>query len=143
MNWTYGVSILSEGGESVITVRDLPEVCSSGNSLAEALELAADAVDFVVAWRIRRDVDIPQPTPVAPHEYAIPLEPRLAAKASIYALWKAAGITKTELARRLGRNEAEVRRILDPDHGTKLDQLQEAAMALGARLVVGTVPLAA
>ena len=143
MNWIYGVAIREEDGDFVVTVRDLPEVVTSGSSLTEALELAADAIEVVIGMKLEDEHLLPQPTPVAPHEYAIPLEPRLATKASIYALWKAAGITKTELARRLGRNEAEVRRILDPDHGTKLDQLQEAAMALGARLVVGTVPLAA
>ena len=34
----------------------------------------------------------------------------------------------------------EVRRILDPHHGTKLDQLEEAAKVLGARLVIAYEP---
>ena len=57
--------------------------------------------------------------------------PHLAAKAAVYTAWKEAGVSKSELARRLRRNETEVRRILDPHHGTKLDQLEEAARALG------------
>jgi antitoxin HicB len=64
------------------------------------------------------------------------LPAQLAAKASVYAAWKRAKITKVDLARRLGRNEVEVRRILNPRYGTKLDQLEEAAKALGGRLVV-------
>ena len=36
----------------------------------------------------------------------------------------------------MGRNEAEARRILALRHGTKLDQLEEAAKALGGRLTV-------
>jgi antitoxin HicB len=54
----------------------------------------------------------------------------------VYHAWKEAKVSKTELARRLGRNEIEVRRILNPRHGTKLDQLEEAAKALGGRLTV-------
>jgi hypothetical protein len=33
-------------------------------------------------------------------------------------------------------NEAEIRPILNPRHGTKLDQLDEAARGLGAQLNV-------
>ena len=36
----------------------------------------------------------------------------------------------------MGRSETEVRRILDPHRGTKIDQLDEAARALGGRLVI-------
>ena len=60
----------------------------------------------------------------------------MAAKASIYVAWKAEGISKVALAERIGRSESEVRRILDPSHGTKLDQLEEAARALGYGLLV-------
>lgn len=45
-------------------------------------------------------------------------------------------MSKVALAAKMGRAESEVRRILDPDHGTKLDQLEEAAVGLGGRLVV-------
>lgn len=143
MNWTYGIAIHEDDGDQVVTVRDLSEVCTSGHTLTEALELAADAVAVVVAWRIKHELDLPQPKPVLKSEYPVPLEPKLAAKASVYSLWRNSKLSKVELARRMGRNEAEVRRLLDPRHGTKLDQLQEAALAMGSRLVVGTVPLVA
>jgi antitoxin HicB len=51
----------------------------------------------------------------------------------------AAGITKSELARRIGKDEKEVRRILDPKHPTKLPALIAALRALGKRLVVGVM----
>jgi antitoxin HicB len=52
-------------------------------------------------------------------------------------------MTKTELARRLGKDEKEVRRILDPMHPTKLTAMKEALAALGRRLVVGVEEMAA
>ena len=61
----------------------------------------------------------------------------MSAKAAVYQAWQEADITKTELARRMGRDVVEVRRILEPGHGTKLDQLEEAAKALGGRLPIG------
>lgn len=59
--------------------------------------------------------------------------------AAVYSAGKASGMTKVALAALVGRSEGEMRRILDPDHGTKLDQLEETAAALGGRLVVSFV----
>ena len=42
-----------------------------------------------------------------------------------------------ELAKRLGKDAKEIRRILDPDHATKIPALVAALAALGRRLVVG------
>jgi hypothetical protein len=85
---------------------------------------------------ITRKPTLPLPSRVK-GEHAVALPAHLAAKAAVYSAWKKAGFSKSEFARRLRRNETEVRRILDPHHGTKLDQLEEAAHALGgARGVV-------
>ena len=138
MNWFFGVLIREEDGDHVVSVRDLPEVVTSGGSVSEALELAGDAIEAAVSGRIEDEMDLPAPTSIEAGERMIALEPALAAKASVYHLWRKARVTKTELARRLARSETEVRRILDPRHGTKLGQMQAAARALGARLVVGT-----
>jgi antitoxin HicB len=61
----------------------------------------------------------------------------VAAKLAVLEAFRDAGITKAELARRIGKNEKEVRRILDPRHATKLPALTEALRVLGRRLVVG------
>lgn len=79
-------------------------------------------------------MDLPEPSAVRADEHAIPLPAPLAAKVAVYRAFKASGLRKTELAKRMNRNEVEVRRILNPRHGTKLDQLDEAAKALGGRL---------
>lgn len=137
MQWIYGVNVTREGDDHVVSVRDLPEVVTSGGSLDEAIDLAADAIEVAVAGRIEDEMDLDAPSPILKGEIAVPLEPRIAAKASVYALWKAAAISKAELGRRMGRTETEARRILRPGSGTKLDQLAEAARALGGRLIVG------
>lgn len=135
--WTYGVAIAKEDGDFVVSVRDLPEVVTSGSTLDEALRLAGDAVEVAVAGRMDDDMDLPPPSGVRNGEHAVSLPAQLSAKAAVYSAWKAAHLTKVEFARLLDRNEAEVRRILNPRHGTKLDQLEQAANALGGRLVVG------
>ena len=132
----YGVMIVEENGDFIVAVRDLPEVVTSGDSLAEALALAADAIEVIVAGRMDEDLPVPLPSPLADGEYPVALPAMLDARLAVYRAWMDSAPKKTELARRLDRNEAEVRRILDPRHGTKLAQLDEAAHALGGRLVV-------
>jgi antitoxin HicB len=143
MNWIYGVAIIRDGDDFVVSVRDLPEVVTSGDDEAQALDLAADAIDVIVAGRMKDEADLGLPSAIEAGEHPVPLGAQLAAKASVYSLWREAKISKSELARRLGLNETEVRRLLNPGHATKLDRIDEAARALGGRIVVGTVAKAA
>ncbi len=63
----------------------------------------------------------------------------MAAKLAVLEAFAASGLSKSELARRIGKNEREARRILDPRHPTKLPALTAALRALGKRLVVGVM----
>ena len=137
MSEEYAAMISEEDGDFVVNVRDLPEVVTAGETLADALALAADAIEVAVAGRIEDEMDLDEPSAPLPGEHVVSIPARLGAKAAVYRAFRASGLRKTELASRMGRNETEVRRILNPRHGTKLDQLDEAARALGGRLVIG------
>ena len=136
MRTSFGVAVTVCDGDFVASVRDLPEVVTAGASLTEALTLAADAIEVSVAGRMEDDMPLPEPSRLRSGEHAVEVPARLAAKAAVYRAFKASGLRKTELARRMNRNEVEVRRILNPRHGTKLDQLEEAARALGGHLTI-------
>lgn len=135
------MAVRREGDDYVVSVRDLPEVVTSGDDEAEALELAADAIEVLLAFRMKKTEALPVCTPVQDGEHAVAMPSRVVAKVAIYQAWREAGITKVELAKRMNRHEIEVRRILDLNHGTKLDQLDEAAEALGVRLTIGLSPI--
>jgi antitoxin HicB len=140
MSWTYGARIeTDETGDHFVLVRDLPEVQTSGDTVDEAIALAADAIKVAVSVRIDHEESLGPPSAVAPGEVAVTLPLRLAAKATVYVLWRDAKISKSELGRRMGRTETEARRILDPYHGTKFDQIEAAAEALGAKLAIDVV----
>ncbi|SFL19067.1 type II toxin-antitoxin system HicB family antitoxin [Methylorubrum salsuginis] len=136
--WVYPVELRREGGEWHAYTPEVPEAIASGATEAEALQEMGHALAAAVRGRIKDDMILVAPTiaRAGAVSYPVRLSARLAAKASVYAAWKRSGMTKVALAERLGRSETEVRRILDPDHGTKLDQLEETAAALGGRLVV-------
>jgi antitoxin HicB len=54
----------------------------------------------------------------------------------LYLAMRAAEVSNSELARRLGVRETVVRRMLDPDHDTRSEKLQTALAALGKRIVI-------
>ena len=63
---------------------------------------------------------------------------RVAAKLALDEEVRAAGLTKTGLARRLGVPDTEARRLLDLDHPTKMDRLERVLASFGVELVVTT-----
>ncbi|MGB7723288.1 MAG: hypothetical protein WBL65_25540 [Bryobacteraceae bacterium] len=60
----------------------------------------------------------------------------MAAKAALYLAMAEAGMTNVQLARKLGCDEKEVRRMLDPRHPTKSPRIKEALDVFGKSLVV-------
>ena len=124
-----------------VRCRDLPEVLTAGATKAKAFENATDALVVAIAGRIEDEDLIPAASKPHRGERLIALPAQLAAKLAVYRAWRETGITKEELARKLGIAEGEARRILDPRYGTKLDRLESALAALGHRLVIDTEPV--
>src|SRR5215217_6274582 len=121
----------AEEGGFVVTFPDLPEAITQGDDAADALAQAADALDEAIAGRIRRGDAIPAPSAAAAGQPAVPVPAQTAAKASLFLALREAGMTKSQLAERLGCDEKEVRRLLDPRHASRLPRLQAALAVLG------------
>ena len=121
--------VREESGDLRVVVRDWPEIVTWGADETEALAMAEDALDVVVGAALDEGRDVPPPSTRRPGEVFVPLKATLGAKVAVYTAWKASGLSKSELARRLGVAEGEVRRILDPRHGTRLETLDAAARA--------------
>jgi antitoxin HicB len=60
-------------------------------------------------------------------------------KATLYLSMKEAAITNVQLAQLIEVDEKEVRRILDPRHGTKLSTIERALAALGRKIELQVV----
>lgn len=125
----------AEGGY-VVTFRDIPEAITQGDSLDEAMEMAADvlvsAMDFY--FEDRRAV----PTPSAPRrgERLVELPASVAAKVLLLNELVAADVSNAELARRMGTRPQEVQRIVNLGHATKIDTIAAALKSLGKGLDV-------
>jgi antitoxin HicB len=125
-----------EGGY-VVTCRDLPELVTQGESIDDALEQAVDAMDEVFATYLTEGLDLPPPSKARRREHLVAPPAETVAKAALYVAMRQAGISKVQLAKRLGVDEKEVRRLLDPHYGSKLPRIAKAISLLGQRLVVG------
>ncbi len=108
---------------------------SQGDTRQEALRQAADLLETVVANHLAEGWDIPAPAP-ARGRPLVALAPLVGIKVELYRTMRAAGITKAELARRIGIVPQQVQRLFDTNHASRLDQLDAAFAALGRRLVV-------
>ncbi len=127
----------AEEGGFVVSCRDLPQLLTQGDDLAHALREAADAMDEVFAAYMRGGLALPAPSRARKGEYLVSPPAETMAKAALYVAMREAGISKVQLAKRLGIDEKEVRRLLDPHYGSKLPRIAEAIGALGRRLVIG------
>ena len=128
-----------EGGY-VVTCRDLPPLVTQGEDEQDALAQAADAMDEVFATTMIDGGDFPEPSKARRRERQVAPPAETVAKAALYVAMREAGINKLQLAKQLGVDEKEVRRLLDPHYGSKLPRIAEAISLLGQRLVIGLEP---
>ena len=124
-------------GGFTITCRDLPEVITQGDTIADGLAQAVDCLEEAVASRIKRGAAIPQASAPLPGEHLVAVPLSMSLKAALYLTMKEEGISKSELARRMGNDEKDIRRMLDPRHQTKAPAIERALALLGRRIIVG------
>lgn len=126
-----------EAGGFVVTFPDLRWGVTQGETEAEALEMAADAVEMIVRDYIERAETLPFPSRLRGKKYrAIHLPALQSAKVELYMAFKESGMRKAELARRLGIPVQMVDRLFDFGYRTPLNQIEAALAALGKRLAV-------
>jgi len=136
---SYPARILRDGSGYTLLFPDLPfggHTC--GADKAEALSHAPDALRTALSLVMEKGLDIPLPgSAAAKTVHTMVSLPSVVddAKVELYRALRAAGLRKTELARRMGIHKQQVERLLDPDHTSRIEQLELAFRAIGKRLV--------
>ena len=134
----YAVTLApADEGGFVVTCRDLPQLVTQGEDRADALAEAADAMDEVFAAYMQGKCSFPPPSEVRHGEYRVSPPAETMAKAALYVAMKEAQVPNVQLAKQLGVDEKEVRRLLDPHYASKLPRIAQAVALLGKRLVIG------
>ena len=128
-----------DNGTLLVSCPDLPEVTTFGEDEEDAMQRAADAVEEAFAARIARREEIPPPSAIPAGKrgrLVVRLPPLTTAKVELYRAARAKGVSKAELARRLGWHGPQVDRLFDLNHRSTIAQLDQALRAIGKRLAV-------
>ena len=133
----YPVVLRRASNDTIVaTFPDVPEAHTVGDSEAQALARASDALETALAIYVDERRDLPRPRRPRKAQPTVPLPPMAAAKLAIYQAIREKGVTQVELARRLGCDPKDIRRLLDLVHHSRLDRLEAALAALGKRLII-------
>ncbi|MBK6728455.1 MAG: hypothetical protein IPG63_14670 [Xanthomonadales bacterium] len=144
MSLAYPVTLKRyASGQVGVRFVDVPEAITAGVSRAEALALAEDALLVALSGYVDAGRPLPRASKPTRGQPLITLPARVAFKFAIHLAMRQAGMTQTLLAARLGVDARQVRRILDIDHESTLDQLECALAALGLRASLVVTKIAA
>ncbi len=132
----YPVTLKREGSRVLVGFPDFPDVHTYGDDEPEALTRAVDALETYLMAVIEDREPIPAPRRTKRSQRSVTLPALTEAKLGLYRQMRAAGIGKAELARRLHCHLPQVDRLLDLGHGSRLDQIEQALLAVGKRLTI-------
>jgi antitoxin HicB len=139
----YPVKLTKDDNSTfLVTARDFPEVATYGDDMADALKRASDAIATAMQGRISDRKEIPQASTPRRGERLVALPAIVAAKLALYRAMIETGTRKSDLARKLGVHAPQVDRLLDLDHDSRLDQIENAARAMGREMHIELRPAA-
>jgi len=131
----YLVDLASDtNGTLLVTCPSFPEVTTFGEDKAQAWRNAMGAIEEAIAARIADGDDLPRPataSEVKKHKgLFVTMSIMTALKAQLYISLRASGMTRAELARRLGWHREQVDRLFRLDHASRVNQFADAFAAL-------------
>ena len=125
-----------QNGTIIAQAVDVPGALTVGRDEADAVVQAADALITLFVYLIAEGEPIPRPSRPKRGQPCAVLPPLVVAKLAVYQAMRETGLTQTALAEKLGCDPRQVRRLLDLDHRSRLDQIEAALSMLGKRLVL-------
>ncbi|QGY29059.1 type II toxin-antitoxin system HicB family antitoxin [Pantoea cypripedii] len=128
----YPINLEPCDGGFFVSFPDIPEALTQGETREEALEMGLDALVTAFEFYFEDGNKIPAPGVVTGDFVEVPAS--VVAKVIMLNTFVDSGLTRVELANRMGVKKQEVTRIFDLQHSTKIDTIQKAISALGKRL---------
>ncbi|MDZ7659440.1 type II toxin-antitoxin system HicB family antitoxin [Fodinibius sp.] len=137
MRYIYPVTVeRDEDGRYVACAADVPEAITDGATREEALGEMSEALGAALAGYVLGGRAVPEPSQGAAAVCLVPVAPLVAAKLALRTAMREEGVSNVGLAQRLGISEGAVRRLVDPDHASRLDGVVAALQALGHSLII-------
>lgn len=132
----YPVILTKDADSLIAEFPDVPEAMTVGSDTDNALTWAQDALVVALSGYLDDRRSIPKPSRPKAGQKTVALPPLIASKLAIYQAMYDQGVTQAQLAARLHCDARHVRRLLDLDHHSRLDLIDDALHALGKKLVI-------
>ena len=127
---------IDEEGYHIVSFPDLPGARTAGADRAEALVEAEDCVTSYLEHHMAEKREIPNPSRPARGQAVIAPDPVVALKAALHQAMAREGLKPAGLARRLGIDNRQATRLLDPRHSSSAERLTAALKAMGRQVAI-------
>lgn len=115
----------------VVTFRDLPELGTNARDANAAHAMAIDVLAVGLWLRLKHGEPIPRPSRPRKGEVPVAAEPAVALKIALIAAVAGRRGAAARIARELGIQHKEARRLLDPTESNRADRLARALALFG------------
>jgi len=123
----------------MVTFPDIPEANSQGDSVEDALKMAADALETALDFYFDAGRPVPVPSKPKRGQHMVELRASVAAKVLLLNEMLRQKVRPVELARRLQTTPQEVNRLTNIRHTSRIDGIAVALKALGKTMEIRAV----
>ena len=127
-----------DDGTFTVSFPDVPDALTCGDTRAEALEMAQDALSVALTFYLEDGQPTPHPSRHGAGEVLVSPDLQIALKAAVAVALRESNNRPADLARLLDTDFKSATRILDPTHTTKIPTLEKALDVLGKRVMIAT-----
>ena len=135
----YPIHIKPDGKHFLVTFPDIPEALTQGETVEEALAMAAEALETALDFYFEQPREVPEPSHIKRGGKFVELPARLSAKVLLLNEMIRQQVRPAELARRLQTTPQEINRLTNLHHTSKIDGIAGAMKALGKTLQIRVV----
>ena len=121
----------SDGNGFVAVFPDVDGAITGGFTFREALINAEDCLVVALAACVDCHEDLPIPSPFQDGQELLTVQPVIAAQLDLYTALREQGISRAELAERLGISEQDAAPLLRLDYRTPIAQVFKSMQAVG------------
>jgi len=125
-----------EADRWIVSFPDVPEALTDGEDRKTVLREAAEALGSALAGYVLEKRSIPKPSSLKRGQVLVNVPLLVAGKIALYQAMEEEGVSNVDLARRLEISEGAVRRLVNPDHSSRIEKVEAALEALGKRPVL-------
>ena len=138
MKYTFPCNIRpdeEEGGWGfVVSFPDIYGANTGGKTFKESIILAEDCMVVALSAYVDLGRDLPTPSPYQDGQELLTVQPLIAAQLDLYTAMREQGVSRSDLAERLGVSSDAVDKLLSLDYSTPIAEVIKGLRTVGCEL---------